>query len=139
MSFNLANWRNVFRIYLVLGSTSIGHARTRLKYGTITVTGFSQKLPFSVGKFFYSKTNLEVQYTIPLRHITNISDFVWFQRSCGSMKSVSSFSSIEDIHATLHKCCKHFFLSCVNAALPISLSSHINNSIVILLHDHAKK
>ena len=25
----------------------------------------------------------------------HISDFVWFQRSCGSMKSVSSFSSID--------------------------------------------
>ena len=37
----------------------------------------------------------EVQYTIPICHITNISDFVWFQRSCGSMKSVSYFSSID--------------------------------------------
>ena len=32
---------------------------------------------------------------MPIGHITNISDFVWFQRSCGSMKSVSSFSSID--------------------------------------------
>ena len=38
----------------------------------------------------------EVQYTIPIRHITNNSDVVWFQRSCGSMKSVSSFSNIEE-------------------------------------------
>ena len=35
----------------------------------------------------------EVQYTVLIRHITNISDFVWFQRS--SMKSVSSFSSMD--------------------------------------------
>ena len=27
--------------------------------------------------------------------MTNSSDFVWFQRSCASMKSVSSFSSID--------------------------------------------
>ena len=39
----------------------------------------------------------EVQYTIPIRQITNISDFVWFQRSCGSMKSLSSFSSIDTV------------------------------------------
>ena len=32
---------------------------------------------------------------MPTRHVKNISDFVWFQRSCGSMKSVSSFSSID--------------------------------------------
>ena len=58
---------------------------------------FSLKLPFSVGKKMFQR-QIEVQYTIPIRHITNISDFVWFQRSCGSMKSVCSFSSIEVQH-----------------------------------------
>ena len=43
----------------------------------------------------------EVQYTIPKRHITNISDFVWFQRSYGSMKSVSFFSSIDSTYRYL--------------------------------------
>ena len=47
---------------------------------------FSQKLPFSVGRKMFQRQILEVQYTIPICHITNISDFVWFPRSCGSMK-----------------------------------------------------
>ena len=55
-----------------------------LKHGTITV------LPCFKDKF--RKYNTLYLY---IRHIPNISDFVWFQRSCGSMKSVSSFSSIE--------------------------------------------
>ena len=55
---------------------------------------FLQKLPFSVGKKCF-KDIQEVQYTISIRYITNIYDFVWFQRSYGSMKSVSFFSSID--------------------------------------------
>ena len=83
---------NVF--YLRLGSTSIErarHVKTRNDNG-LRIWIFSQKLPFSVEKKNVSKT---VQYTIPIHHITYISDSVWFQRSCGSMKSVSSFSSID--------------------------------------------
>ena len=83
--------------YLRLGSTSIGHARhvkTRNDNG-LRIWIFLQKLPFSVGEKMFQRQILEVQYTIPIRHITNISDFAWFQRSCGSMKSVSSFSSID--------------------------------------------
>ena len=57
----------------------------------------------------FQKQIKEVQYIIPIRHITNISDFVWFQRSCGSMKSVSSFSSI-DISFGFHKMCFSGFL-----------------------------
>ena len=86
---------NVF--YLQLGSTSIGHARhvkTRNDNG-LRIWIFSQKLPFSVGKKMFQRQIKEKQYTIPIRHITNISDFVWFQRSCGSMKSVSSYSIID--------------------------------------------
>ena len=56
---------------------------------------FSQKLPFSVEKKFRKYK------TLYLNVIQHISDFVWFQRSCGSMKSVSSFSSI-DIHLLHH-------------------------------------
>ena len=83
---------NVF--YFRVGSTSISHARhvkTR-KDNDLRIWIFSQKLPFPVEKKYQRQ---EVQYTIPIRHITNISDFVLFQRSCGSMKSVSSFSSID--------------------------------------------
>ena len=47
------------------------------------------------GEKMFQRQILEEQYTIPIRHITNISDFVWLQRSCGSMKSVSSFRSID--------------------------------------------
>ena len=56
---------------------------------------FSQKLLFSVKKKMYQRQVEELKYTIPIRHITNISKFVWFQRSCGSMKSASSFGSID--------------------------------------------
>ena len=37
---------------------------------------FSQKLPFSVKKKMFQRQIKEVQYTLPIRHITNISDFV---------------------------------------------------------------
>ena len=70
------------------------HVKTRNDKG-LRIGIFSQKLPFSVWKKMFQRQILEVQYTIPIRQITNISDFVWFQRSCGSMKSVSSFSSID--------------------------------------------
>ena len=81
-----------------LRSTSIGHARhvkTQHDNG-LRIWIFSQKLPFSVGKKLFQRQIKEVQYTICIRHITNISDLMWFQRSCGSMKSVSSFSSIDN-------------------------------------------
>ena len=52
------------------------------------------KIAVFCGEKNVSKTNLGS----PIRHITNISDFVWFQRSCGSMKSVSSFSSIDSCY-----------------------------------------
>ena len=69
--------------------------KTRRDYG-LRIWIFLQKLPFSVEKKCFNFRQIqEVQYTIPIRHITNISDFVWFLRSCGSMKSVSSFSSID--------------------------------------------
>ena len=96
MSFHSANWCN-YVFYLWLGSTSIGHARrvkTRNDNG-LRIRIFSQKLPFSVGKKMFQRQIQEVQYIILIRYITNISDFEWFQRSCGSMKSVSSFSSID--------------------------------------------
>ena len=71
--------------------------RDKLKHGTITVSGFGyfhKNCRFLCGKNV-SKTNLGS--TIPIRHITkfNISDCVWFQRSCSSMKAISSFSSID--------------------------------------------
>ena len=71
--------------------------RDTLKHGTLTVSGFGyfhKNCRFLWGKMFQRQIQ-EVQYTILIRHITNVSDFVWFQRSCGSMKSVSSFSSID--------------------------------------------
>ena len=66
--------------------------RDTLKPGTITVSGFGyfhKNCRFLWGKKMFQSFQ-EVLYTIHIRHITNISDFVWFQRSCGSMKSVSS-------------------------------------------------
>ena len=75
--------------------------RDTLKHGTITVSGFGyfhKNCRFLWGKKYFKGQIQEVQYTIPIRHITNISDCVWFQRSCGSMKSVSSFSSIDVIN-----------------------------------------
>ena len=68
-----------------------------LKHGTISVSGFGYF--HKNGRFLLekivSKINLGSTIHISIRHITDISDFVWFQRSCGSMKSVSSFSSID--------------------------------------------
>ena len=72
----------------------VERVKTRNDYG-LRIWIFSQKMPFSVGKKMFQRQIQEVQYTIPIRHMTNIPDFVWFQRSCGSMKSVSSFSSID--------------------------------------------
>ena len=92
----------MYIFYLRLGGTSFGHARhvkTRNDNG-LRIWIFSQKLPFSVRKKTFQRQIYEVQYTISIRHITNISDFVWFQRSCGSMKSVSSFSSIDSAFKT---------------------------------------
>ena len=70
-----------------------------LKHGTITVSGFGyfHKNCRFLWKKNVSKTNLGRTYTIPIHHITNITDFVWFQRSCGSTKSVSPFSSIDSL------------------------------------------
>ena len=88
---------NVQCLLSSIGKYSIGHARhvkTRNDNG-LRIWIFSQKLPFSVGKTIFQRQILEEQYTMHIRHITNISDFVWFQRSCGSMKSASSFSSID--------------------------------------------
>ena len=64
-----------------------------LKHGTITVYGFGyfhKNCRFLWGKKMFQKQIQEEQYTIPIHHMTNSSNFVWFQRSCGSMKSVSS-------------------------------------------------
>ena len=60
------------------------------------------------------------QRQIPIRHITNIPDFVWLQRSCGSMKSVSSFSSIytKIVHA----------VNIIN-----KISSNDNDTLVVIL------
>ena len=63
---------NVF--YLRLGSTTIGHARhikIRNDNG-LRIWIFSQKLPVSVGIKMFQRHIKEVQYTIPIRHITNI-------------------------------------------------------------------
>ena len=98
MSFNLAN-RCTYNVQCLL--SSIGKyvdwaCANALKHGTITVSGigyFRKNCRFLWKKMFKRQIQ-EVQYTIHIRHIRNISDFVWFQRSCGSMKSVSSFSSI---------------------------------------------
>ena len=68
--------------------------KTRIDNG-LRIWIFYQKLAFSVEKRLFQRQIQEVQNTTFIRHITNISDFVWFQRSCGSMKSVSSFSSID--------------------------------------------
>ena len=98
-SFNIANGctYNVCNVLdLRLGSTSIGHARhvkTRNDNG-LRIWIFLQKLPFSVGKKCFND-KFRKYNTLYLCHITNISDFVWFRRSCGSMKSVSSFSIID--------------------------------------------
>ena len=82
--------------------------RDTLKHGTITVSGFGyfhKNCRFLWGKMFQRQIQ-EEQYTIAIRHITNISDFVWFQRSFGSMKSVSSFSSIDTtMSGLLMQCC----------------------------------
>ena len=83
---------NVF--YLRLGSTSIGHARhvqTRNDKG-LRLRIFSQKLPFSVGKKCF-KYKFRKYNTLYLYVINQIFPTL----SCGSMKSVSSFSSIDDI------------------------------------------
>ena len=55
---------------------------------------FSQKLPFSVKKNV-SKTNLgsTIHYTYTSYY--KYFKLLWFQRSSGSMKSVSSFSSLD--------------------------------------------
>ena len=79
--------------------------RDTVRHGTITVSGFGyfhKNCCFLWGKFFFQRQIQEVQYTIPIRHITNISDFVWFQRSCGSMKSVFSFSIIDICSVLIH-------------------------------------
>ena len=70
-----------------------------LKHRTMTLSGFGyfHKNCRFLWKKNVTKTKLGVQYNIPIRHITNISDFIWFQRSWGSMKSVSSFSSIDTL------------------------------------------
>ena len=85
--------------------------RDMLRHGTITVSGFGyfhKNCRFLWGKKMFQRQIQEVQYTIPIHHITNISDFVWFQRSCGSIKSVSSFSSIDFIaYHTFHTIHKH--------------------------------
>ena len=75
--------------------------KTRSENG-LRIWIFSQNCRFLWGKNV-SKTNLGtiVQYTIPIRHIANISDFVWFQRTCGSMKSVSFFNII-DVHISVY-------------------------------------
>ena len=70
-----------------------------LKHGTITVSGFGyfhKNCRFQWEKMVQRQIQ-EEQYTKPIHHITNISDFAWFQRSCSSMKLVSSFSSIGNI------------------------------------------
>ena len=81
--------------YLRLGITSIGHARHVKTRNDNGFGYFHKNYRFLWGKNV-SKTNLgsTIHYTYT-SYITNISDFVWFQRSCGSMKSVSSFSSIK--------------------------------------------
>ena len=83
---------NVF--YLRFGSTSIGHAR-HVKSRNDNGFDIFTKIAVFCGKKMFQKQIQEVQYTIHIRHIANISDFLWFKRSCGSMKSVSSFRSIE--------------------------------------------
>ena len=60
--------------------------RETLNHETITVSGFGyfhKNLPFTVEKKLFQRQIQEVRYTTPIV-------FVWFQRSCGSMKSVSS-------------------------------------------------
>ena len=51
----------------------------------------SQKLPFSVGKKCF-KDKFRKYNTL---YLYVIYQQIWFQRSCGPMKSVSSFSSID--------------------------------------------
>ena len=97
----LANWctNNVQCLLSSIGKYidwACANVKTRNDNG-LRILIFSQKLPFSVGKKCFKD-----KYIIPIRHITNISDFAWFQRSCGSMKSVSSFSSIDDVSACFH-------------------------------------
>ena len=101
---------NVF--YFRLGSTSIGHAR-HVKNGTITVSGFGyfhKNCRFLWGKNV-SKTNLgrtiHFTYTSYIRYFR----LCMVQRSCGSMKSVSSFSSIENTLSEIPCCRLICFLS----------------------------
>ena len=83
--------------------------RDTLKHGTITVSGFGyfhKNCRFLWAKKMFQRQIQEEQYTMHIRHITNISDFVCFQRSFGSMKSVSSFSSINTtMSGLLMQCC----------------------------------
>ena len=69
--------------------------RDTLIHGTITSPDLDifTKIAVFCGKNMFQRQILEVQYTIPIRHLTNNSDFVWFQRS--AIMSVSSFSSID--------------------------------------------
>ena len=66
-----------------------------LKHGTASGFGYFHKYCRFLWKKLFQRQIKEVQYTMPTRHITHVSDFVWFQMSYGSMKSVSSFSSTD--------------------------------------------
>ena len=104
-SFNLANWctYNVKCLLFSIGKYVDWACANTLKHGRITVSGsgYFHKTVVFCGKKMFQRQIQEAQYTIPIRHITNISDFVLFQRSCGSMKSVSSFSSIDTLYVTI--------------------------------------
>ena len=87
-------------------SSSIGHARhvkTRNDIG-LQIWIFSQKLSFSVVKKCFKdkfrKNNTLSIYVICI----NISDLVWFQWSCGSMKSVFSLSCIDVFECSTVNC-----------------------------------
>ena len=101
MSFNLAN---LMHIQYTMSSTfdwevlRLGmrkRVKTRNDNG-LRIWIFSQKLPFFCGKKCF-KDKFKKYNTIYLYVISQIFPtwYVWFQSSCGSMKSASSFSSID--------------------------------------------
>ena len=95
MSFNLANRCTVFYIF----DWEVCRLSMRERVKTLNDNGlriwiFSQKLPFSVEKNV-SKTYLGSTIHYTYTSYNKYFRLLWFQRSCDSIKSVSSFSSLD--------------------------------------------
>ena len=61
----------------------------------------------------------------------NISDFLWFQRICGSMKSVYFFSSIDDIGRVYH----FIYFKTYSPGVLVLESGHISNIVKMHYYD----